>query len=124
MGLNKSAPWAPFRPSLYKMAEHSTRAFNGTFAPSGGSYLRRHGQNFTAFSSTKGLSLKRSRQGSVFFAASNPVAEVEKTLKKTASTVADKVKGGATQVTEQVTKPSLTEVILLQGTLVLLLPCT
>ena len=105
------------------MAEHSTRAFNVTLPLSGGSHLCRHGQNFIAFSSRKGLRLPRSRRGSAFFAASNPVAEVEKTLKKTASTVADKVKGVATQVTEQVTKPSLTEVILLQGTLALLNTC-
>ena len=105
------------------MAEHSTRAFNVSLPLSGESHLCRHGQNFIAFSSRKGLRLKRCRQGSVFYAASNPVVEVEKTLKKTASTVADKVKGVATQVTEQVTKPSLTEVILLQGTLALLNSC-
>ena len=106
------------------MAEHSTRAFNGAFAPSSGSHLRRPGHKFIAFSSRRGLSLKRSRQGSAFFAASNPVVEVQKTLEKTASTVADKVKGVATPAAEQVAKPILTEVILLQGTLALLLLCS
>lgn len=104
---------------LVKMAGQHSRAFNANLTLSSKSPSHKSGCNLIAFSSWKALSVKRSRASSVVVAASNPVAAVEKTLKKTASTVADKIKDVTSEVKEDPKGLNLNEIILLQGALAL-----
>ena len=106
------------------MAQHSTRAFS-TSAPFGSRSLlpKSNGCNVLAFSTRKGLETRASRRCSTVVAASNPVAEVQQTLERTVSTVADTVKDVATEVTEPAKGLGLKEVILLQGALKLMVLC-
>ena len=68
--------------------------------------------------------LRRNRRCCTVVAQSNPVAEVQKTLERTVSGVADKVMQVATDTVDLAKGLDLREVILLQGALALMAQCT
>ena len=106
------------------MSQYSTRAFSTSALFGSRSLLpKSNGCNVLAFSARKGLEFRASRRCSTVVAASNPVAEVQQTLERTVSTVADTVKGVATEVSEPAKDLDLKDVILLQGALKLMVLC-
>ena len=97
------------------MAHQSTRPFSTYVTPSPRLLLHKSGCNAAALSPKMAASLRQSRRCSTVVAQSNPVAEVQKTLERTVSGVADKVKQVATEAVDQSKGLDLKEVILLQG---------
>ncbi len=99
---------------------NSTCAFTAHLAPS---KALLHKPGCAAFTARPSLYVaKRSRKSATIVAASNPVAEVQKTLERTLSGVTGTVKETVAEAAEKAKGLDLRGVILLQGALALMLP--
>ncbi len=98
-----------------KMAHQSTRPFKAHVVSSPRLLPCKPGFNVTASSAKLTKNIRRSRRCCTVVAQSNPVAEVQKTLERTVSGVAEKVMQVATETVDQAKGLDLKEVILLQG---------
>lgn len=98
-----------------KMAHQSTRPFTANVTSNGRLSLSKHGRNVPILNPKMANSSRRSGRCCTVVAQSNPVAEVQQTLERTVSGVADKVMQVATDTIDQAKGMDLREVILLQG---------
>ena len=98
-----------------KMAHQSTRPFTANVTSSGRLLLRKHECNVGISNARLASNSRRSRRCCTVVAKSNPVAEVQQTLERTVSGVADKVMQVAADTIDQTKGMDLREVILLQG---------
>ena len=97
------------------MAHQSTRPFTANTTPSARLLLCKTGCNVVSSHAKLAKDLRRGRRTCTVVAQSNPVAEVQQTLQRTVSGVADKLISVADDTIDQAKGLDLREVILLQG---------